>query len=719
MQSSANRVLPNDIGRFVALKARFELLIPCIIGIAAFLLISGGRILNPSRIDWLTSGDPAQHFLGWQFFRNTPAWQSPMGANPAFGMEIGSSIVYTDSLPLLAFLFKSIRRILPDVFQYMGIWMLLCFVLQAVLAWKLIAKFSDSAWIKTFGAGFFVLAPPFLLRMHGHESLMGHWLILAALLLYFSKSWFPGRWLTLLVIASLVHAYLLFMVAAVLAADRLTRLLARTVTLRAVTLSGIVSLGALLLVMWQAGYFVLPGDAVQGGGYGYYRMNLASLFHANGGWSVLMASYQLGPGDDEGFNFLGTGGLILVLLAIGESLRDVSVWSALRRIWPLAAVAFLLTLYAVSNHVAFGSTELLVVPLPEPLSRLTSVFRASGRLFWPVFYLIYLGAMFVLAARYRGSVASALLGCLLLLQIADSWEALGILHRKLHDRQPWTSSLQSPFWTAAAGKYRRILYIPPHNVPRNYFDLSYYAAANHQSINIGAFARVNGQEQGRIAGELTRSISDGRFAEDALYIFEQGATWNAAISHLRPDDRGGVLDGFRVIAPNWGQCRSCGDADPFLRGGAIKRMLTYRLDSQIDFRQGGNSQEYTLDGFSAPEPWGTWTDGNVAHIGFTLDEDPKSDLTLAMASYAYVSEKHPVQQVQVFVNGQSVGEFTYGKAGGIETHQVRIPQAAFSARSGDVVIELRLPKAISPSEVGEYVDGRRLALGLVSATLGN
>ena len=122
------------------LRPDWRLLIPALLGTLAFLWISGGGILSPTHIGWLTGGDPAQHFIGWQFFREAPLLQSPLGANSDFGMEIGSSLIYTDSLPLLAFLFKPLRALLPQPFQYMGLWMLVCFILQAVFAWKLMEK---------------------------------------------------------------------------------------------------------------------------------------------------------------------------------------------------------------------------------------------------------------------------------------------------------------------------------------------------------------------------------------------------------------------------------------------------------------------------------------------------------------------------------------------------------------------------------------------------
>ena len=78
--------------------------------------------------------DPATHFLGWHFFRNEP-WHLPLGLNWAYGMEMSSSIVYTDSIPLLALIFKPFSNYLPTLFQYTGLWILICFALQGTFGW--------------------------------------------------------------------------------------------------------------------------------------------------------------------------------------------------------------------------------------------------------------------------------------------------------------------------------------------------------------------------------------------------------------------------------------------------------------------------------------------------------------------------------------------------------------------------------------------------------
>ena len=98
----------------------------------------GVNPLIPSNIGWLLNKlDPAQHFLGWDFYRNSP-WTLPVGLNPRFGLDLSSSIVYSDSIPLLAIPFKVFASFLPSPFQYFGLWVLVCFILQAWACWKLI-----------------------------------------------------------------------------------------------------------------------------------------------------------------------------------------------------------------------------------------------------------------------------------------------------------------------------------------------------------------------------------------------------------------------------------------------------------------------------------------------------------------------------------------------------------------------------------------------------
>jgi Family of unknown function (DUF6311) len=112
-----------------------------LIGLAFVAYLYGWGILDVRNVAWLLDGsDTTIHFLGWDFFRHDH-WRWPLGVNPTLGYVTGNSIVFSDSLPLLALVFKAFRAVLPDPFQYQGLILYGDFMLNgcfaALLAYRL------------------------------------------------------------------------------------------------------------------------------------------------------------------------------------------------------------------------------------------------------------------------------------------------------------------------------------------------------------------------------------------------------------------------------------------------------------------------------------------------------------------------------------------------------------------------------------------------------
>ena len=96
-------------------------LIPIFMGIFAFTAVVGFAILNPRNVSWLLADfDMTLEYLGWAFYRYGP-WTFPIGLNPNFGLDISSSIIYSNSMPLLAMVFKPFSALLGEPFQFWGI----------------------------------------------------------------------------------------------------------------------------------------------------------------------------------------------------------------------------------------------------------------------------------------------------------------------------------------------------------------------------------------------------------------------------------------------------------------------------------------------------------------------------------------------------------------------------------------------------------------------
>ena len=183
-----------------------------LLGALIFLLLYGVRVLDPTSVDWILnnpSPDPAQHYLGWELFCRSPVHLPYIGANYNAVYPFRTSVLFTDSLPLAALLFKLLGSILPTRFQYFGWWGVFCYMMQGGLAQAVIARSAGGQptfgrgdksktaiaiimspgqtaklWGSVLGAGVLVLFPALTMRTFAHEALAGTWLVLLALYLW-------------------------------------------------------------------------------------------------------------------------------------------------------------------------------------------------------------------------------------------------------------------------------------------------------------------------------------------------------------------------------------------------------------------------------------------------------------------------------------------------------------------------------------------------------
>ncbi len=469
------------------LKKYFCLWIPILLGICAFIFVTGGKILWFSNIDWLfLNVDTANGLYAWQFFRYTPIFQNPLGTNYPYGMGMGGSIIYAEPLFLFAFPFKLLSSILPSSFQYTGLWICLCFVLQGIFSWKLLEKITKDRWLKFLGSTFFVLAPAFLWRLHASFPLFGQWLILAAILLNLSFRYHCYIWAILIIISSLVHPYLLFILLALWTADLIKRKFLHELTFQKIIKYIFFTSVLLLLVIWQAGYFMVH-DGLKAWGFGYFRINILSFIDPTDGlsfhsWShILRVQPKITEEHYEGFVYLGFGMIVLGILGLSKLIerRQIKlVFLNFTRILPLFVICLLLMLYAMSNRVALGQYELVQYTLPT----IFNIFRASGRMALPIYYLIYLGILYLIIKCFKKSSAKVLIAICLVIQIADSSSIYSYFRNYLNDSKSYVSPLTSPIWTEAAKKYKKLIYVLPvfnwQLIP-----LIYYSAFNRLNIN--------------------------------------------------------------------------------------------------------------------------------------------------------------------------------------------------------------------------------------------
>ena len=258
-----------------------------------------------------------------------------------------------------------------------------------------------------------------------------HWLILAALILYFTSSAAPTKWrlaagAALCFLAATIHAYIIVMVLLIDTGAHLRAAMSSKEVAGA-------SLGARLywiglrvgisLASAIAGLIIfgllrpLELRAYAEGGYGAFSINLlAPIDPGNFGALVLKPQPQVGILQYEGYNYLGLGVILLGTLALAPALRpSLFVRNLCRReaaaTWLICAVSLFL---ALSLKATVGSWTIYDISVPSPVFEALSAFRASGRFFWPAYYLLLCGVITLAFAAFGRRWAALALSCALL-----------------------------------------------------------------------------------------------------------------------------------------------------------------------------------------------------------------------------------------------------------------------------------------------------------------
>ncbi|MGH6890387.1 MAG: DUF6311 domain-containing protein [Rhizomicrobium sp.] len=390
---------------------------------AAFLI--GWHAIDPLHTDWLKS-DPTVFQAGWEFMRRQPLTFPPTWISQ-LNFPFGISAAYLDVIPIVAVPFRILSPILPAAFQYFGIYLAFCLIMQAYYGFRLVSRFTNDKPAILLGGLFFLNSPVLLSRLYIHFSLCSQWLILAALYYYFAPAdWrkrfrFVVPFLPLLAVSAGVTPYLAVMVlfiglAALLRSCIESRASEQVRSFGQPWLSAVVFSGLMLAAMAASlllfGLIVPGADPVfKGDGYTMFSLNLLSPFDR----------HHFLPGTGyEGYSYLGLG--VLLLIGIGLARRPgmiTKLWTAPIR--PLLIMSVTLTLLALSARISLGQTTLFTIPLPHAISDLLAIFRGSGRFFWPVYYLLVLFAVVGAVTSISGrEVRLVVIAAAFLIQFVDT-----------------------------------------------------------------------------------------------------------------------------------------------------------------------------------------------------------------------------------------------------------------------------------------------------------
>lgn len=504
-----------------------------ILGIIWFGLIWGFECLAITNVDWFKSGDSATHLFGWYYYKNSD-WTFPLGLMEGITEPYKLSVIYTDSIPLFAIIFKLLSPLLPSCFQYFGIWGMACTMITGIIGSLLVYHLKGSFGCNLGVTTLLILQPCMLGRMFIHTALAGQWIILLALYIWINKeafSTFKRRvlaWSVTMILATLIHMYFIPMVAVIMLGSMIEHAFSSDVNvkrlIREILIYLLPCLGGVISLFCMG---ALYGSVnVESDGLGYYCMNLNTLINPMGRSNILSELPVATDGQYEGFGYVGFGVLALVLSAFIciitsyiNKQKKIEM-PGRKRIISITMVVVIFIILGLGTLVSFNDISFFRWTYPEWIEKIIAVFRSSGRMVWPICFLIVIVAAYVIIKNSNKYMMTILCIACALLQLYDISSWVGAIHNDLDEQlSKEYVGLTDTIWDEIAkDDYEHILFLAEEVDKVAFAD---YATKNDITISDFWASRKDNWGIYEYRCKALENLKLGSIDEKTIYIFKE------------------------------------------------------------------------------------------------------------------------------------------------------------------------------------------------------
>ena len=669
--------------------------------------------LSFTNYNWLTSKDQIADLTSWYYFKND-IWRFPLGSNPNFGLEIGSGMVFSGAIPIFAIIFKFFSSLLPDNFHYFTIWIYICFFLQGYLAYLIIKKLTKNDLYSIIGSIFFIISPILITRMSMHIALAAHWVILYAYYIQINNDIINKKiyWSFLISISSLIHFYFTVMLLGMYFLFIFNKHLIN-LNLKKLFLDISIPLIFLFIVMFISGFFHVPFTDSMGFGYGTFKMNLASIINPlyasdafNLSWSSILPNlpYHL-KGEVEGFNYLGVGGIILCLWLFYFFIKKPSYFLNISRI-SYILIIILFSLYALSNKVAFLDKLIFDINLHDIVYGVFSITRASGRFFWPIFYLIFILSSYLIYKNFSKKTSITILSLVLIVQIIDIFPGLKKNTYNFKNDQVAISKIDKNFWIDLAKdkKILRTTHLKNETDLIKPLRLILFSQL-FEKTDISRHGRFNRKKASIVRSDLYKSFNDLKIDNKSVFIIDnKNHLRNLKFLFSNLDVGFFLRDDVWVLANNEKNKMNTQDfinLEQF-QPINIKQNIKYKFSfaNQKGIHGLGWSQDY--------QERGVWSEGNISTILFKYKKatNKKNYINIKISSFMKKND-HPLKFI-IELNNKEVGKYSISNLKDLDNIKIDMP---LKKSNNDIyLINIKVINPISPLELFQSPDARQLGL---------
>jgi hypothetical protein len=231
-----------------------------------------------------------------------------------------------------------------------------------------------------------------------------------------------------------------------------------------------------------------------------------------------------------------------------------------------------------------------------------------------------------------------------------------------------------------------------------------------------ALARIDPIKWANTKKETAADIEFGTYEQDSIYVLGNSWALRALLSLDPSRDMLIRVDGLNVLAPDYGRCGDCPPLKPLQISNFVAEVP---MGTDILFSAAGAGAISLLNGWSTPEPWGTWTDEKNSHLILSLPAGADTKpMRLSISAQGLLGKGHPSQTVTVSVNDVAVGQIRFDDVRNSGWRTLPVPLSALTrGRQGLLEVSFEIEQPVRPADLGMGPDNRELGMGLIAMRL--
>lgn len=690
------------------------------VSFSLFFIITRFRILNPRYDGWLSEGDGVLE-IAWEFYRNTefPLWL--IGNLDGYGMEMARPAFYM--LPtFFAFPLRIFSILLGERFQFVGLMILISFILHFFFSSKIFKIFRFNKLNNILASSLLLITPIMLYRLidHTHYTLSQNWIILAVFYFVFKKELSPFRWAFLFAASILIFPYYIVFISSIFTIFILINLYSKNISIIEILkiTSGIIF--SMLVSLIVSGYFFF-GNRLQPDTQVTFKANVNSLLNPFG-WSRIIEDRFLGPGEYEGFGFLGFHflflGFVMVILILKKLLFKNRINFPYYKSFIILTIPSLsLAFISLSNEIHLNDALIFSYSQNFLLEFINTNFRSIGRFIWLIVYVISVLILCFLASNLKPKRLSLLLTFTLAVGIYDIYPKLTSQTNQKFSLS-YSSPLKSSFWRNLSPCYKNIISVPPSTSAEYLFPIAKFAYAQNMNIFPAAIPRVPPDEQLALQKKLRNKLASGNLDESSIYIFQPAAYISEEITNLDKEitintmsgtSRAGTINNVFVIAPDFENCEDL--FNKYSQKLPIKKQSSLTAtNNYLSFKNSAYDGFNLISGWSVPETWGVWTAAEKSRL-IVQAESLENKMNLVISGHRFEFKDGTSPEMRIYINGE---ETYYAMRNKNKFDEVSINLKNIDTYSNTFVIDFEFSELSSPLEQYGLNDERPLGFALKS-----